>query len=170
MLTNCHLARLVQEQAARYGKRTALSYRDYAQGKWVPVSWDDFECRVRAVSRALLALGVGVQEKLAVFSQNKPECLYVDFGAYAIRAVTIPFYATSSGAQVVYMVGDAEIRYVFVGEQEQYDVAFSVMPLCPTMERIIIFDRPSGRIPMTISPFTLTISCDWAKILACKAT
>lgn len=147
MLTNCHLARLVQEQAARYGERTALSYRDYAQGKWVPVSWSDFERRTRTVSRALLALGVGVQEKLAVFSQNKPECLYVDFGAYAIRAVTIPFYATSSGAQVTYMVGDAEIRYVFVGEQEQYDVAFSVMPLCPTLEKIIIFDPTVRKNP-----------------------
>ena len=147
MLTNCHLARLVQEQAARHGERTALSYRDSAQGKWVPVSWSDFERRTRTVSRALLALGVGVQEKLAVFSQNKPECLYVDFGAYAIRAVTIPFYATSSGAQVTYMVGDAEIRYVFVGEQEQYDVAFSVMPLCPTLEKIIIFDPTVRKNP-----------------------
>ncbi len=144
MLTNCHMSRLIQEQAQRYGERTVLSYRDYEAGKWIPVSWNRFARTVDSVARALLSLGVGVQENVAVFSQNKPESLYVDFGAYGIRAVTIPFYATSSGAQVKYMIHDASVRFVFVGEQEQYDVAFGVMPLCPTLERIIIFD-PSVR-------------------------
>lgn len=144
MLMNCHLSRLIQEQARRYGKRTALSFRDYEAGKWVSVSWNSFARTVDDVSRALLSQGVAVQENVAVFSQNKPECLYVDFGAYAVRAVTVPFYATSSGAQVKYMIHDAGVRFVFVGEQEQYDVAIGVIPLCPTLERIIIFD-PSVR-------------------------
>lgn len=34
------------------------------------------------------------------------------FGAFGIRAVTIPFYATSSEAQVLYMLGDADIHYL----------------------------------------------------------
>ena len=68
----------------------------------------------------MIELGIGIQENIAVFSQNKPECLYVDFGAFGVRAVTVPFYATSSEAQVHYMVGDAEIRYIFVGEQLHY--------------------------------------------------
>ena len=87
-----------------------MSYRDYEKNVWVPVSWNRFSEVVRKVSASLLALGVDVQENLAVFSQNMPECLYVDFGAYGVRAVTIPFYATSSESQVVYMVNDAEIR------------------------------------------------------------
>jgi len=140
MQNNCHLSRLVHEQAGRYGERTALSYKDYERGAWVPVSWNRFSATVAAVSRSLLALGVGVQENLAVFSQNKPECLYVDFGAYGIRAVTIPFYATSSGAQVTYMMNDAGVRFLFVGEQQQYDEALNVASLCTTLEKIVIFD------------------------------
>ncbi len=141
MLNNCHLSKLIHEQAARYGQRTALTWRDYSCNCWKPVSWAEFSNFVRRTSIALLKLGVDVQERIGVFSQNKPECLYADFGAYGIRAVTVPFYATSSGAQVSYMINDAEIRYVFVGEQQQYDTAFGVMPLCPTLEKIIIFDK-----------------------------
>ena len=141
MLNNCHLSRLIAEQARKYGERTALSYRDYDLNKWMPISWNRFAMRVRQVSRALLKLGVGVQENIAVFSQNKPESLYVDFGAYGIRVVTIPFYATSSGAQVTYMLNDAEVRFLFVGEQQQYDTAFSVISLANTLEKIIIFDK-----------------------------
>ena len=141
MLNNSHLSRLIHEQAAKYGQRTALSWRDYEEGVWKPVSWNEFSRLVRLTSVGLLTLGVKVQENVAVFSQNKPEGLYVDFGAFGIRAVTIPFYATSSSAQVAYMVNDAAIRFVFVGEQEQYYTTFSVISVCPTLEKIIIFSR-----------------------------
>ncbi|GAY29607.1 long-chain-fatty-acid--CoA ligase FadD15 [Bacteroidaceae bacterium] len=147
MLNNCHLSKLIHEQADKYESRTALSWRDYDRNQWTPVSWREVSDTVHKVSRALLELGVGVQENLAVFSQNKPECLYVDFGAYGIRAVTIPFYATSSGAQVAYMINDAGVRFIFVGEQFQYDVAFGVISVCPTLEKIIIFDRSVKRKP-----------------------
>lgn len=147
MLNNCHLSQLIRSQAEKYKDKVALTYRDYDKNAWMPVTWRKFAAYADAVSHSLLAMGVGVQEKVAVFSQNKPESLYVDFGTYAIRAVTIPFYATSSGTQVSYMVNDAEVRYVFVGEQMQYDTAFGVISLCPTLERIIIFDRAVTKNP-----------------------
>lgn len=140
MQNTSHYSRLIQEQAERYGDRVALKYRDYDLQQWVPVSWRQFADYVRRVSSALLALGVEVQEHLAVFSQNKPECLYVDFGAYGVRAVTIPFYATSSVAQVAYMMNDAEVRYVFVGEQQQYDTIIAAAHQCHSLQRIIVFD------------------------------
>lgn len=139
------LSVLIQRQAGKYGDRVALRYRDYKTETWIPVSWNQFAVTVKTVSNALIELGVGVQENIAVFSQNKPECLYVDFGSFGVRAVTVPFYATSSEAQVHYMVGDAEIRYVFVGEQLQYDVAFRVMQLGSHLKQIVIFDREVKR-------------------------
>ena len=154
MLNTSLFSVLVHEQAKRYGDKTAMSYRDYEKNVWVPVSWNRFSEVVRKVSASLLALGVDVQENLAVFSQNMPECLYVDFGAYGVRAVTIPFYATSSESQVVYMVNDAEIRYVFVGEQYQYDIAFRSMPHCPTLQKLIIFDSSVVKNPQdTVSVY-----------------
>jgi long-chain acyl-CoA synthetase len=117
-----------------------MMYRDDETACWLDISWNEFSHRVRLVSNALLSLGVGVQENVAVFSQNMPECLFVDFGAYGIRAVTIPFYATSSEMQVKYMVSDAKIRYIFVGEQYQYDTAYRVLKIDPSVSRLIIFD------------------------------
>ncbi len=140
MLNETPLCRVIHAQAEKYGDRVALRYRDYDQGKWMDISWNEFSRRVRLVSNALLELGVGVQENIATFSQNKPECMMVDFGAYGIRAVTIPFYATSSEHQVQYMVSDANIRYIFVGEQYQYDIALRVMQMNPHVKKLIIFD------------------------------
>ena len=119
MLTGCHLSRLIEKQAQLYGKRDVLFYRDDVTGRWQGVSWLDFAGFTRQVARALLALGVRVQENVAVFAPNMAECLYVDFGCYGVRAVTIPFYPTSSTAQVQFMVDDAGVRYLFVGSQLQ---------------------------------------------------
>ena len=135
-----HLSVLVHRQAEKYGEKIALKYRDYTLAQWMPVTWNQFSAVVRRVSRALAALGVGELENVGVFSQNKPECLYADFGAFANRAVSIPLYATSSSAQVQYIVNDAQIRYLFVGEQYQYDTAFHAFGFCRHLQRLIIFD------------------------------
>ena len=132
---------LIHQQAKKYGDRVALKHRDYKTSTWIPTTWNQFSDTVATVSNALIEMGVGVQENIGVFTQNKPESLFMDFGAFGIRAVTVPLYATSSEAQVHYILEDAGIRYLFVGEQQQYDVAFRVMALSSTLKQIVVFDR-----------------------------
>ncbi len=141
MQTNSHLSVLIHDQAKIYGNREVLIYKDFGGSKWKSANWNTFSNKVKQVSNALLNLGVKVQENIGIFSQNAVQYVYTDFGAWGIRAVTIPFYATTSEDQVQYMVNDAQIRFLFVGEQEQYDKAHRIFALCPQMERIIIFDR-----------------------------
>ena len=88
----------------------------------------------------MLNIGAKPHDKIAVFSQNCVHYLYTDFGAYGIKVCSIPFYATSSEQQIQYMINDGQVRFLFVGEQDQYDKAHRVFALCPSLERIIIFD------------------------------
>ncbi len=137
---NHHFAVLVHKQAEKYGERSALRYRDYELNQWKSVSWKQVSNYVRQASNALVELGVREEENIGIFSQNMPECLYADFGGHANRVVSVPLYATSSAAQAQYIVDDAQIRFLFVGEQYQYDTAFSILGLCPTLEKLILFD------------------------------
>ncbi len=137
---NTHLSRLVHEVAAKLGDREALIYKDFGSKRWKSYSWNEFSQKVKLVSNALLNMGVGVQENIGVFSQNTVQYLFTDFGAWGIRAVTIPFYATSSEQQIQFMVNDAQIRLIFVGEQAQYDKARRVFSTCNSLKRIIVFD------------------------------
>ncbi len=155
-MSNSYLSTLVYRQAEKYGERTALKYRDYGTETWIPVSWNQFADKVKNVSNSLIAYKVGVQENIGVFSQNMPECLYVDFGAFGCRAVTIPLYATSSEAQVHYILEDASIRLLFVGEQYQYDVALRVQTLCKTLKQIVIFDPKVQLAPGDVNSIYFT--------------
>ena len=141
MQTNSHLSRLIHDQAKHYGDREVLIYKDFGGSEWKSYSWNEFSDKVWQVSNALLNLGVKVQENVGVFSQNSVQYLFCDFGAWGVRAVTIPFYATSSEQQIQFMVSDAKVRFLFVGEQEQYDKARRIFSMCSTLERIIIFDK-----------------------------
>ncbi len=141
MQTISHLSRLIHDQAKNYGDREVLIYKDFGGQEWKSMSWNEFSDRVWQVSNALLNLGVKVQENIGVFSQNSVQYLFCDFGAWGVRAVTIPFYATSSEQQIQFMISDAKVRFLFVGEQEQYDKARRVSSMCQTLERIIVFDK-----------------------------
>lgn len=141
MQTNSHLSVLVHDQAELYANKVALEYKDFGGNQWKSVTWRQFSNQVTRVSNAMLSLGIKVQEKVAIFSQNTVQYVYTDFGAWGIRACTIPFYATTSEESIQFMVNDAQIRFIFCGEQEQYDKARRVQHLCPTVEKLIVFDR-----------------------------
>lgn len=141
MHTVSHLSVLVHELAAKYGEREVMSYKEFGGSEWKSCSWNRLSDTVKVVSNALLNLGVRPQENIGVFSQNAAPYLFADFGAWGVRAVTIPFYATSSEQQIQFMINDAKIRILFVGEQDQYDKAHRVFSLCHSLERIIIFDH-----------------------------
>lgn len=140
-MTYHHLSVMVHRQAEKYGDKVALKYRDYETAQWMPITWNEFSRKVRQTANALVELGVEEQRNIGIFSQNKPECLFADFGSFANRLVTIPLYATSSPAQAQYIINDAQIRFLFVGEQYQYDAAFSVFGFCQSLQKLIIFDR-----------------------------
>ena len=140
MQVRSHMSVLVHDLAKKYGEREALIYQDFGGKEWKSLSWNKFSATVKQVSNALLNIGVKEQENVGIFSQNSIQYLFCDFGAWGVRAVTIPFYATSSEQQIQFMINDAKVRFLFVGEQEQYDRARRVASLCPTLERIIVYD------------------------------
>lgn len=140
-MTYYHFAELIHRQAAKYGNRTALKYRDDATDKWSKISWIQFAENVRLTAEAMADSGIGVQENIGMYSQNMPQCLYTSFGAYANRIVDIPMYATSSPAQVAYIVKDANIHTLFVGEQLQYNNAWIVQKQLPNiLRKLVVFD------------------------------
>ena len=135
-----HFAELIHRQAEKYGNRTALKHRDNATGKWLKISWREFSDKVMLTAKAMAEFGIKVQENIGVYSQNMPQCLYTDFGACGNRVVSIPMYATNSPGQIEYIINDAKIRTLFVGEQLQYNNAFKVQKDSKYLERLVVFD------------------------------
>jgi len=142
-----HLSCLIQERANIFGDQEALRLKDKETSEWQSVSWEDFSKKITAVARSMCHIGVEPQSNIGVYSQNMVECLYIDFGAFANRAVTVPMYATASVSQINYIINEAEISLLFVGEQMQYDNAWEVFNNNAFLKQIVILDKNVVRAP-----------------------
>lgn len=145
-----HLSRLIPEQAARKPQKIALRHREPHTGLWESVSWKQFDRSVLRTAAALLDSGLKEFDSVGLFSLNRPECLYVDYAAYSIRAKSIPLYATSTAAQLAFILEDAGIELLFVGGQYQYDRAHEVKMDGSRLKQIVVLD-PDVRLAISDS-------------------
>ncbi len=135
-----HLSKLAQEQGKKRADQIVFRHRDDESKKWIPTTWNEFSQKVRSLAKALAAFGIKEHDRVATYTQNKPEGLIADFAAYENRVVVVPLYATSSIEQVVYILNDSQSRILFVGEQFQYNNAYEAKKKSSTLEKIVIFD------------------------------
>ncbi|CRL62194.1 AMP-dependent synthetase/ligase [Proteus vulgaris] len=137
-LYDYHIIRRLQMRFLHSGNN--IAYRQWDAKCNIEMSWKEVEKKTRALSNALLEMSVSVQENIGIFSQNTIDWSLADIASLQLRAVTVPLYATSSVEQAAYILNDANIRILFVGDQKQYDIASELLALCPQLEHIIVFN------------------------------
>ncbi|CNE70724.1 putative AMP-binding family protein [Yersinia nurmii] len=137
-LQQYHLVRRLHQQIKHRADQTA--FRQWSPGAETQLSWQQVGHQVQCISAALLSKGVAVQDKVGIFANNSMAWSLADLAILQIRAISVPLYATNTAAQAAFVVNDADIRILFVGEQSQYDVAITLKSLCPQLETIVALD------------------------------
>ncbi|USD40783.1 long-chain fatty acid--CoA ligase [Vibrio sp. SCSIO 43135] len=130
-----HIVKRIREQIAKGGERIALKHK--VGTVWQGISWTQFGQQVDALSLALLAQGLRTQDKVGIFSNNMPNWTVADFASLQLRAVTVPIYPTNTAAQAAYIIQNADVKVLFVGEQEQFDAAVGIFEQCEQLELIV---------------------------------
>lgn len=143
------LTEIIDHQTAHYGQREVYKYKT-TQG-WIPTTWPQFKEKVDALSCALLSQGIEEGGKITIFASNCPEILITDFAAYANRAIPISIYSTSTLDQVAYIINDSGATHIFVGNDDQYQIALKAFDRCPTLTTIVTFDNIERNDEHTVS-------------------
>ena len=136
-----HLALYFNERAERYADNAAQGFRS-GEG-WETITYREMKSRVQRLARALMELGVEAGERVGIFSPNRPEWTVADIAILTVGAVSVPVYATNTLDQLRYIIDDAAIRVLFVGNREQYDKAQALLA-DTTLETIVSFPRAEG--------------------------
>jgi long-chain acyl-CoA synthetase len=134
-----HYSQVFWQQVEKYGDRVALRYKP--EREWSETSWRSFGEQVRAVGKALIEAGIGEQKTAGIFSQNMPEWSIADIGALCVRAIPVPIYPTNTAKQAEYIINDAEIAVLFVGDREQYDKAMQLFGKNGFLKKIVVFNE-----------------------------
>ncbi len=105
------------ENAQRFAERPALLRR--VDGSWDVMTWSEYAAAVRRAGEALIASGVDVGDRVAIFSYNTPEWVIFDVAAMAIGAVSVGVYFSSSAEEVAEILDQSRSRVVLVGSPAQ---------------------------------------------------
>lgn len=120
-----HLVRLMRERIARLGNKAAL--RVQQDGQWRAIGWRTLGQAMDYCAQALIRAGHQPTEMVGLYARNMPEWTQADLGILAARGVSVPIYPTSTLEQLRYIVRDANIGLLFVGEQAQFDQALTLL-------------------------------------------
>ena len=131
----------IRDRALRLPEGVAL--REKRFGIWQEVTWRGYWEQVELAAHGLAALGVEPGDRVAIHSENRPEWLYADVAAAAVRAMTVGLYPTNPPAEVAYLLADSGAKVLVAEDQEQVDKALEVAEQLPGLERIV-YVEPRG--------------------------
>ncbi|KHN53349.1 AMP-dependent synthetase/ligase [Pectobacterium fontis] len=134
-----HVVHRVQDQINHCAGRITL--REWTPTGEQQLTWTQAGQRIQRIASALLALGVDVQERVAIFSYNSMNWSLADLALLHLRAISVPIYATNTAAQAAFIINDADIRTIFVGGQAQLDALLALRDTCPQLRNIIVMDE-----------------------------
>ncbi|MGE6138744.1 AMP-dependent synthetase/ligase [Aeromonas rivipollensis] len=124
-MSQLHLVRVMRERIARLGNKAAL--RVQQDGQWRAIGWRTLGQAMDYCAQALIRAGHQPTEMVGLYARNMPEWTQADLGILAARGVSVPIYPTSTLEQLRYIVKDAGIKLLFVGEQPQFDQALLLL-------------------------------------------
>ena len=91
-----------------------------SSGEWETYSTEEFLTQVDQCSRALIEKGIKKGDKIAIMSPNRPEWNFADFGIMQLGAAVVPLYPTLSEQDLTHIINDAEVKLIFVSDQEMH--------------------------------------------------
>lgn len=120
-------------------------------GKWKPYSTKEVHDIVNKFSAGLLKMGLSANDgtvenadKIAIISNNRPEWVFTDLAVQQTGAILVPLYPTTSPIEITYILNDAQVKYIFVSNEELYNKIQQILPDVPSLQKIYSFEKISG--------------------------
>ncbi|MCS7079837.1 MAG: long-chain fatty acid--CoA ligase [Chloracidobacterium sp.] len=129
-----------------YAKDDAFAYKH--AGQWIKVSHAAFAERVRKIRSGFLALGVQRGDRVGLLSENRLEWTITDVALLSCGAVDVPIYATSTSAQIAYIINDSGATMLVLSNQKQFDKVAAAIGEMPELKFIITFDPVTVAAPL----------------------
>lgn len=126
-------------QESKYPKQDCLSYK--YNGTWRNYSTSEVNQTINQLSQAFLAYGIKKDDKVALISSNRPEWNFIDNGMLQAGAINVPVYPTISEKDYKYIFNNAQIRIVFVENQELYNKTANIKSEIPSLEKIYSIEK-----------------------------
>ncbi len=121
------------------------------EGRYVPISTEEFSNRVKYFSLGLRDLGFGAKDKLIIFSETRPEWVITDIANLCLGGITVPIYAYLVPEQVKYIIDNSDAKIVVVSTHEQWQKLESIRPELTKVTHYITFEDEAPEGVLTLA-------------------
>ncbi|HCE2475676.1 long-chain fatty acid--CoA ligase [Vibrio parahaemolyticus] len=133
--------KVLQHNAKHWSEQVAMREKEF--GIWREFTWQDYENRVKWMALSLQDLGIGEQDVIGLLGDNRPEWVWGELAAHAIKGYSLGIYQDSMHEEVAYLINYAKAKVVIAEDEEQCDKLLELGDEIPSVEYIIYCD-PRG--------------------------
>ncbi len=133
--------KVLQHNAKHWPEQVAMREKEF--GIWREFTWQDYENRVKWMALSLQDLGIGEQDVIGLLGDNRPEWVWGELAAHAIKGYSLGIYQDSIHEEVAYLINYAKAKVVIAEDEEQCDKLLELGDEIPSVEYIIYCD-PRG--------------------------
>ncbi len=130
---------VLAERTVVENHRVALRARD-ERNHWRTTTWSEYGRLIAETAAGLDSLGIGIGDRVAILSWNRPEWQEADLGIISLGAISVPVYPTSAAPQVGYVLEHSGTKLCFVENADQLGRVLDQRSRLPELEHIVVFD------------------------------
>lgn len=127
----------------KYGSKTALRIQN-EDGSFREVSYVKQGRRVVSVSSTLINLGIEKGDRVAIYSENRPEWAQAYFGILSCGGIVLPIDVKLTEMEVRFILNDSGAKCIFVSEKYA-DIVICLKNVLPHLKNIILLDKSDRR-------------------------
>ena len=117
-------------------------------GSWRKYSTAEAKQIVSELGAGLLSMGLSAgdmtetgRDKVAILSKNRPEWLMLDMAVQQIGVILTPVYPTINVNELQFVLNDAQVKVVFVNDEETFFKVASIRANVPSLQEIFTFEH-----------------------------
>ncbi|MCU1273972.1 MAG: hypothetical protein JWO48_1403 [Bryobacterales bacterium] len=112
----------------------------HSPSQTVVYSTERFAQAVFALRNFLSSCGLADGDRVAIFSENRPEWHIADFAILLACRIVVPIYATLAPGQIQFLLEHSGCRAVIVSGQGQWEMLASMLPKLPRINWVLSMD------------------------------
>jgi long-chain acyl-CoA synthetase len=128
------------DHAEHWPEHTGFSRR--VVDAWVPVTYRETAEQVTRLAAGLIASGIEVGDRIALFSRTRFEWMVCDFAIWTAGGVTVPVYETSSAEQVEWIISNSGAVAAFIETEDLTKTVTQLRGSLPELREVWVIDSP----------------------------
>ena len=133
----------VEKYVSKYSKSPFLWEKNLDTNEWEPTTYEDTLKEAKRIAAGLMALGVQKGEKVSFISEGRNLWVIGELGVLYTGAVNVPLsIKLEETNDLVFRVKHSDSKYIITSKFQLPKIR-KILPECPLVEKVIIFDEIS---------------------------